>query len=413
MVEQVAAAAALADVVRRSRLRLLAFLAAGAQDVAGAEDALADAVRAALEAWPETGVPRQPEAWLLTAARRRLIDAARQRRVRRLAEPILGADGEAVEAAEMPDEFPDERLKLLFVCAYPALDPAVRPALMLQVVLGLDAARIAPAYLARPATVGQRLSRAKQKIRDAGIPFEIPRPAEWPARLRAVLEAVYAAYGHGWEADALSGGGRLAQEAVQLGRLLVELMPDEPEAMGLLALMLHGQARQAARRDARGAYVPLSEQDCARWSQPMIGEAERWLDRASRAGRLGTFQLEAAIQSVHARRLRDGRTDWASIALLYEGLVRIAPSAGARVGHAAAIARLHGAAAGWDYLQPLAALGEAGYQPYWALAAELLAELRRGDEAAEAYARAIALSDDPAVREFLRARAARGGVALS
>lgn len=396
---------------RDSRSRLLAFLAARTRDLAAAEDALADAFGAALERWPETGVPARPEAWLLTAARRRLIDAARHDAVRREAAPTLLAAAEAeVELADEGVTVPDERLKLLFVCAHPAIDAAARTPLMLQTVLGLDAARIAAAFLVKPAAMGQRLSRAKAKIRDAGIGFVLPRPADLPPRLAAVLAAIYAAYGTGWDDVAGADPRRrgLAAEAVDLGRLLLHLMPGEPEAQGLLALMLHCEARRAARRDAAGAYVPLNEQDPSLWSRPMIAEAEALLDAAERAGRLGRFQLEAAIQSVHARRAVTGRTDWEGLALLYEGLVRIAPSTGALVGRVAAIAQARGAAAGWALLQEIPAETVAAYQPYWALAADLLARLGR-TEAAAAYDRAIALCEDPAARAFLARRAASVG----
>ena len=206
-------------------------------------------------------------------------------------------------------EFPDERLKLLFVCAHPAIDPAMHTPLMLQTVLGLDAARIAHAFLISPTTMGQRLVRAKTKIRDGGIRFEIPQERELPQRLDAVLEAIYAAFGIGW--DDMAGvdqrGRDLAEEAIWLARVLLQLMPGEAEVHGLLALMLHCEARRAARRGPDGRYVPLSEQDCQKWSLPLIEEAERHLAEASSRGRTGRFQLEAAIQSVHAERARSGR----------------------------------------------------------------------------------------------------------
>ncbi len=406
---------AVAQAARDSRARLVAFLAARSRDVAAAEDALADAFRAALETWPDTGVPARPEAWLLTAARRRLIDAARHAQVRQDAVPTLRAVAEeAEEMAGSGTGFPDERLKLLFVCAHPAIDAGARTALMLQTVLGLDAARIASAFLVKPAAMGQRLSRAKAKIRDAGIGFTLPGPADLPPRLHAVLEAIYAAYGTGWDhwdgADPRRRG--LAAEAIELGRLLLHLMPGEPEAQGLLALMLHCEARRAARRGPAGDYVPLTEQDTALWSAPMIAEADRLLTAAERAGRLGRFQLEAAIQSVHARRAATGRTDWRAVALLYEGLVRLAPTIGALVGRAAAVAEAQDAQAGLALLQALPQEAVAAYQPYWALAAHLLARLGR-PEADAAFDRAIGLCEDEAARDFLtrrrRAAMARDG----
>ncbi|WP_343714957.1 DUF6596 domain-containing protein [Inquilinus sp.] len=386
---------------RDSYGRLVTFLAARSRDIAAAEDALADAFRAALETWPRDGVPDRPEAWLLTAARRRLIDRARHFQVRAEVVPDLRIVAEEAEALAEADRFPDERLKLLFVCAHPAIDPAIHTPLMLQTVLGLDAARIASAFLVSPAAMGQRLSRAKVKIRDAGIGFELPEAKELPPRLDAVLQAVYAAYGSGWDDVAGADPRRkgLAMEAIDLGRMLRPLLPAEPEVEGLLALMLHCEARREARRGPDGAYIPLSEQDTARWSAPMIGEAERILSAAAQDRRFGRFQLEAAIQSVHAQRARTGRTDWEAIVLLYEGLVRLAPTIGARVGQAAAVAEARDAAAGWALLQAIPAETVASYQPYWALAAHLLRRLRRPADAA--YERAIGLCEDPAMRDFL------------
>lgn len=391
--------------VRESYGRLMAFLTSRSRDVAAAEDALAEAFRNALETWAVVGVPREPEAWLLTVARRRLIDQVRHDRVRDDGEPsLLAAAEEAQEMASDPTGFPDDRLKLLFVCAHPAIDSTARTPLMLQAVLGLDAARIADAFLVRPTTMGQRLSRAKAKIRDAGIPFEVPEPASLPARLDAVAEAVYAAYGSGWDdvagLDARRTG--LASEAIGLGRLLTRLMPSEPEVFGLVALMLHCEARREARRDAAGSYVPLSQQDPSRWSRPMIDEAESYLREAGTAGRVGRFQLEAAIQSAHAQRLLSGHTDWETIALLHEGLVAFAPTVGARVARAAAVAEARGSEAGWRLLEAIPRDEGSSYQPYWAVAAHLLRALGRTAEAIEAYELAIGLCEGPGMRDWLR-----------
>jgi RNA polymerase sigma-70 factor (ECF subfamily) len=389
---------------RESYGRLLAFVAARAHDLAAAEDALGDAFQAALAHWPRTGVPSKPEAWLLTAARRRLLDGVRQARTRDSAEPLLLALAVAAQEVDAAaDGFPDERLALLFMCAHPGVDPAMRTPLMLQVVVGLDAARIGSAFLVRPSTMGQRLSRAKARIRELGLAFELPGPAELTPRLDSVLEAVYAAYGSGWDdvggADARRRG--LAVEAIMLGRLLVQLMPGAPEARGLLALMLHCEARREARRGAGGEYVSLSEQDPARWSRPMMEEAEALLYDAARSGVIGRFQLEAAIQSAHAQRARTGHTDWESVALLYEGLAGLTPTIGALVGRAAAIGEVRGAADGWSLLEMLPRDAVASYQPYWALAAHLLRRLGRRGASDDAYARAIALCEDAAVRAYL------------
>jgi predicted RNA polymerase sigma factor len=304
-------------------------------------------------------------------------------------------------------------LKLLFVCAHPAIDEALHTPLMLQTVLGLDAATIASVFLVPPATMGQRLSRVKAKIRDAGIGFTVPDAHELPERLDAVLNAIYAAYGTGWD-DVAGGEARrqgLSEEAIWLGRLVVDLLPQEPEAAGLLALMLHCEARRAARRTADCCYVPLSKQDVSRWSWPMMGEAERLLASAAQAQAPGRFQLEAAIQSVHAQRARGAATDWEAIALLYEGLVRISPTIGARVAHAAAIAEAKNVPVALAALDAIAPESVASYQPYWALKAHLLKKSGRAREANDAYARAIGLSEDPAVRDFLATSAAPGSSA--
>jgi predicted RNA polymerase sigma factor len=378
--------------------------------VAAAEDALGDALLAALESWPRAGVPDNPDAWLLAAARRQLIDAARHAKVEAGAAPGLELIvAQARGNAAIDTTFPDERLKLLFVCAHPAIDEAARTPLMLQTVLGLDAARIASAFLVSPATMSQRLVRVKARIREAGIRFEVPEPPELPSRVEAVLEAIYAAYGSGWEDVAGADPRRrgLAEEAIWLGRLVARLLPNEPEALGLLALMLHCEARRPARRDSSGGYVPLSRQDVALWSRPMVEEAERVLAAASRAGKPGRFQLEAAIQSAHARRMATGRTDWEAIALLYEGLLLCAPTIGARVGHAAALAEVWGTEAGLGALEAIPNESIATYQPYWALRAHLLERLGRADEARRAFERAIGLSEDRAVRDFLVATSRR------
>lgn len=384
--------------------RLVAFLSVRTRDLASAEDALADAIRSAIETWPRTGVPDKPEAWLLVAARRRLMDAARHLQVQEQAIPeLLALTESAIKMTDMSDVFPDERLKLLFVCAHPAIDPAARSPLMLQVVLGLDAARIASAFLVKPAAMGQRLSRAKRKIHLAGIRFEVPAQDDLLPRLEAVLEAVYAAYGSGWEdlagADPRRKG--LAKEAIELGRLLSQLMPDEPEVFGLLALMLHCEARREARRSESGRYVPLSEQEVKRWSRPMIEEAETCLAQAARFGRMAQFQLEAAIQSIHAQRAKTGTTDWETVSLLYEALVQLAPTIGALVGRAASIAEARGPNAGWELLNSIPVESVEAYQPYWALRAHLLKRMQRYEEARAAYTRAIGLCEDSAMREFL------------
>lgn len=406
--DEIATRSAIEDVARHSYGRLVAYLAARSGDIAAAEDALSDAFGAGLKHWPAEGVPEKPEAWLLRAARNRLVDAARHAEVRRRAEPLLQVAGEAEEVARTHAPFPDERLKLLFVCAHPAIDIAVRTPLMLQTVLGLDAARIAAAFLVSPAAMEQRLVRAKTKIREAGIPFRVPESSEWGERVSFVLDAIYSAYNAGRDGETGSATQHeLARDAIAIGRTLVQLVPDEPEASGLLALMLHGEARRVACRDRDGAFVSLDRQDTKQWSRPLMAEAEALLRRAATFNRAGRYQLEAAIQSIHAQRAVTGAIDWAEIALLYEGLVRLAPTIGAQVGRAVAIAETGEAAAGMVALDALPADRTAGYQPWWAARAHFLRKLGREPEARRAFERAAALTDDPALRAYLL-RQARG-----
>ena len=390
-------------VARESYGRLVAYLSVQTRDLASAEDALSDALLSALSHWPQDGVPKTPEAWLLTTARRSLIDVIRHQRVVQTSEPTLALLKEDSTEASLSTEFPDERLKLLFVCAHPSIDRAMHTPLMLQTVLGLDAARIAQAFLIAPKTMGQRLSRAKTKIHSGGIPFEIPQGRDLPERLDAVLEAIYAAFGIGWDdmAGADQRGRDLAEEAMWLARVLLQLMPGRAEVQGLLALMLHCEARRPSRRGPDGRYIPLSEQDPKQWLVPLIEEAEGHLGEAFTQGRSGRFQLEAAIQSVHAERAHTGRTDWAAIALFYEQLLRISPAFGTRAGYAAAVAEANGPEAGLAVLESIDPDAVSDYQPYWAVRAHVLQKLGRTAEASHAYDRAIGLAEDPAVREFL------------
>jgi RNA polymerase sigma-70 factor (ECF subfamily) len=397
-----AAYEAVAAVAGNSYGRLVAYLAARSGDLASAEDALSEAFDAALRRWPLDGVPEKPEAWLLHAARNRLIDAARHAAVRRNAEPLLQIAAEAEKVAAMRPVFPDERLKLLFVCAHPAVDVLARTPLMLQAVLGLDAARIASAFLVSPAAMEQRLVRAKTKIREARIPFRVPEPPEWDERVSFVLDAIYSAYTAGWSdvLDDASTYHALSRDAVEIGRMLVHLMPHEPEARGLLALMLHVEARRGARY-AAGKFIPLDRQDVALWSQPMIDEAEANLRAASGCGRIGRYQLEAAIQSLHAHRAVSASIDWPEIALLYEGLVRLTPTIGAQVGRAVALAEAGRIVDGLAALDALSGGPAETYQPWWAARAHLLRRLGRVTEARRAFERAASLTTDPAVRAYL------------
>jgi RNA polymerase sigma-70 factor (ECF subfamily) len=297
----------------------------------------------------------------------------------------------------------------MFACAHPAIEASLRAPLILQSVLGFDAASIASAFLVAPATMGQRLVRAKRKIREAGIPFRVPERAQLGERLEAVLEAIYAAYAEGWSdpTGAVARERGLVEEAIWLGRLVASLLPEEPEALGLLALMLHAEARRPARRDSEGGYVPLAEQDPARWTAELIVEAEALLLRASAIGRVGRFQLEAAVQSAHATRRSAGRSDWAAIVELYDALLAVTGSLVVAINRAVALAEHRGPAAGLAALDALADDARlAEYQPYWAARASLLAANCDRDGAAQAYERAIGLEPDPVVRRFLQDRQA-------
>ena len=399
-------AAAAEAVARRSYGKLVAFLAARTRDVAAAEDALADAFAAALADWPRHGTPDHPEAWLMAVARRKLVDASRRHRTGEAASGHLRLIAEELESVPTAT-IPDERLALMFACAHPAIDPAIRAPLILQTVLGFDAATIASAFLVAPATMGQRLVRAKTKIRSAAIPFRVPESDELAERLDAVLEAIYTTFAEGWSDPGGTEARRrdLAGEGIWLGRLVVSLLPGEPEALGLLALMLHAEARRAARRGADGGYVPLGAQDPALWDAAMIEEAEAALLQASRMGVIGRYQLEAAIQSAHVVRRRTGSADWtrlcSSTTRWRRSPARWSSPSTARSQWRRRRARRPGLAA-LDALSGDARLSS--YQPYWAARADLLARAGKLAEADRAYTLAIGLETDPAVRRFLQSR---------
>jgi RNA polymerase sigma-70 factor (ECF subfamily) len=397
-------------VARRSYGKLVAFLAAALRDVAAAEDALSDAFAAALADWPLHGCPANPEAWLLTVARRKGIDGIRRRRSGEAASAqlqVLAELDDAVAAATDEAPLPDRRLALLFACAHPAIDAGIRAPLMLQAVLGLDAKTIAAAFLTSPDAMGKRLGRAKQKIRQAGIGFAIPARDELAGRLDGVLDAIYAAFAEGWG----DPGGTdlirrdLTAEALFLAALVAGLLPQEPEALGLLACMLYAEARRRARRNADGDYVPLDEQDVALWDTAMIDEAEAQLLRASALGRIGRHQLEAALQSAHVERCRSGRSDRTPELQLYDMLLAISGSPVVALNRALAVADVQGPRAALELVDGLAEGGRlVDYQPYWAARAALLARTGSCREAREAYDVAIGLAGDPAVRRFLQKR---------
>ncbi len=389
---------------RESYGRLLATLLARTGDLAGAEDALSRAFLRALETWPQNGPPDNPDAWLARVALNGLRDGLRHgRRTDKAMEQLSRSLREVESSADSPIE--DERFAMLFLCAHPAIDEAVRAPLMLQAVLGLDVARLAPAFLVAPATLAQRLVRAKTKIRQAGISLAMPDPERLDERFDDVLSCIYAAYTLGAHRDIDERGTPgLSEEALSLGDLAASHMPNHAEALGLLALMLLCEARRPGRSNGEGRFVPLSEQRADRWDQSLIARGEAALRAAARCGRVGRFQLEAAIQSVHCARAATGVTRWDVISALYGKLLDLAPTIGAQCGHAAAVAECGD---GHRALQLLNAVDRdlvVGHQPYWATRGHVLGVLGRRVESARAFTIAIGLTDNPALRAWLTER---------
>lgn len=391
--------ARMAEVMRASYGRLLSILASKAGDILIAEDALSDAFAKALIHWPRE-MPKNPEAWLLTVARNRLTDIHRR-------------DGRIEFRDKMPDviqadvaspDIPDDRLKLMFVCAHPAIDPRIHTPLMLQTVLGLEAEVIARAFLLPHTTVAKRLVRAKRKIRDAGIAFQIPEADDLPDRLSAVLEAIYGAFSRDW-----MGEDSLAGEAFFLASLLADLMPDDAEVLGLAALIAYTLSRKEARVHD-GEFVPLEEQNPSRWDHDLIGLAGAYLSRAQAQNTLGRFQLEAAIQAVHTDRLSTGDTNWDALVQLHQGLSHIAPTIGATVGYAVALGKAVGPEEALIVLSQIDEKVRAEFAPAQATQAYLLSELGRFEEASAAYERAIALTFEPPLRRYLTNKRASLGL---
>lgn len=376
---------------RASYGRLLALLAARSSDIASAEDALSDAFSKALVLWPKEGVPGNPDGWLMRVARNRLIDL--QRRAARLA-----PQEEAGELSIEPETATtaDKRLQLMLVCAHPAIDAKMHTPLMLQCVLGLDAEQIGQAFLVPKATMAQRLVRAKTKIKVNAVPFSIPDDDALSPRLGAVMEAIYAAYSADW----LETGDDLGMEALFLADVLCAQVPEHAEALGLAALLGFAAARRGARIEG-GVFVPLDEQDPALWNAPLVRGAQAMLRKASSLGQMGRFQLEAAIQAVHARRIDGEETDWRAITQLYAGLCKLYPTLGAQIGYAVALGHVHGPRAGLTVLDALDPRAVAGVQSYHATRAHFLAQDMQLTAAVASYETALALTPQPELRAFL------------
>ena len=396
-----------AFVARESYGRLVAYLATRWGDLTAAEDALSAAFVAALERWPTAGVPERPESWLLTVARRKLIDSARHNEILRRPD-IVAALNEAITTYSAPvSTLPDERIRLMLVCAHPAIDAKIRPALMLQAVLGLEAKTMASAFLVSAETMTKRLGRAKAKIRAAGLRFEEPTASDMHPRLHSLLEAIYAAYFLGREGAVADGDAhdQLRDEAVYLARTVARALPLAAEALGFLALLTFCEARRAAQVNAAGEFVPLLDQDAGLWDRALMREGYLLLERAAAQGEIGPFQLEAAIQAAHCYRARSGRVPWDEIKQLYQALVTHYPTMGGMVGYAVATAHAEpDPSNGLAILNGLDPVAVRTYQPFWVAMWHLHTLGNDPTQARTSLLRALSLSTHPRLQAYLRSR---------
>ena len=390
--------------------KILARLCARSGDLQACEDAISHAFSSAFEHWREGEIPETPEAWVFKAAKNKLVDS--KRRDQRFMNLEAGIAQMTEELAEQDFEgFQDQRMKLLFMCAHPSIDEAVRTPLMLQTVLGLEASQIASAFLTSPEAMSKKLVRAKQKIKLAGIEFVVPDGEHLFERTEYVAEAIYAIYGKSWDAlgSPAATSSDLDQEAIFLAELLVQLLPDQPEAKGLLAYILFCESRKVARQTEVGEYVPLDEQNPKLWNNGSIARADQLLQQAFQLARIGRFQIEAAIQSAHTARILFGINNWGAILGLYDGLISHTPTVGSVVGRASALSRVRNPEDGLKALDEIPTDLIRSYQPYWALKASLHSELGQTALALSSYESAIGLCQNESVRNFLIEKRERVG----